>query len=97
MADLAYVTVTVVDANGVRVPVSVPVIFNVSGVGRLVAVGSGDPSDPTSFTGTHRSTWRGRALAVVQPLAGEDAGTVTLTATTPIGAIKSATISVATI
>jgi beta-galactosidase len=78
--DLAYVTVAVVDASGRRVPTAaVPVTLRVSGVGRLLAVGSGDPSDPGSFEGPTRTTWRGRAVAVLQPLRGA-AGSITVTA-----------------
>ena len=29
--------------------------------------GSGDPSDPSSFTASSRTTWRGRAIAVLRP------------------------------
>ena len=79
--DLSYVTATVVDAAGLRVPnAQIPVTFQVHGAGRLIAVGSGDPSDPGSFEGPVRTTWRGRAVAVLQPMLGE-AGNITLTAT----------------
>ena len=67
--DLSFVTVSVVDAGGLRVPTAaVDVTFAVSGAGQLVAVGSGDPSDLGSFTASEHTKWRGRALAVLQPL-----------------------------
>ena len=33
----------------------------------IEAVGSGDPSDPSSFTSSTRTTWRGRAIAILRP------------------------------
>jgi beta-galactosidase len=99
--DAAFVTVTIVDA-WVRVPTSsVPVTFSVGGaggggpaVGQLVAVGTGDPTDPSSFTGTTRTTWHGHALAVLRPLASASVGTITLTASAP--GLKPSTIEVLT-
>ena len=92
--DLSFVTVTVVDARGVRVPyLATPVSFSVAGAGRLAAVGSGDPADASSFTGPNRTTWRGRALAVLQP-SGASPGVITLTATAP--SLEAATIRVVT-
>lgn len=83
--DLAYVTVSVLDADGQLVPdASVPVTFEVAEMAAtaLIAVGSGDPSDPSSFVGTERHTWRGRALAILQPT-GTRAGDTTLRVTAP--------------
>ena len=43
LADLAFITVSVLDAAGLRVPeAAVPVAFAVSGPGKLIAVGSGE-------------------------------------------------------
>ena len=94
--DLSFITVSIVDAAGVRVPTAaVLVSFSVhGGVGRLVAVGSGDPTDPGSFTGTNRTTWHGRALAILQPVAGVGSGTITLMASAP--GLKAATLEVTT-
>ena len=48
--DLSYVTVTVVDAEGTPLPeAQVPISFAVTGDGELAAVGSGDPTDVSSF------------------------------------------------
>ena len=38
----------------------------------IEAVGSGDPSDPSSFTANNRTTWRGRAIAVLRPIGNEE-------------------------
>ena len=95
--DLSFVTASIVDAAGARVPTAaVPISFSVQdgGAGRLVAVGSGDPTDPGSFTGRNRTSWHGRALAILQPLAGASPGSITLTARVP--GLKAATIEVAT-
>jgi beta-galactosidase len=55
---------------GVGLPLScVPptVFFSVSGPGSLEAVGSAYPADVSSFSATHRRTYRGRALAILRP------------------------------
>ena len=80
---LAYVSVQVVDAQGVPVPAArVRVRFSVlhGGGAELAAVGSGDPSDTSSFFSGERVTWRGRALAVLRPLRAGTKGNVTLVA-----------------
>ena len=55
------------------------VTFVVTGPGELLAVGSGDPSDPTSLRQNTKAVWRGRAIAVVRPV-GTVPGTITVTA-----------------
>lgn len=66
--DLSYVTVEITDARGNRLPdASVPVRFSVSGAGELAAVGSGSPNRPESFRGPVRTTFQGRALAILRP------------------------------
>eukprot|EP00041_Stephanoeca_diplocostata_P030799 m.940915 g.940915 ORF g.940915 m.940915 type:complete len:972 (+) comp23830_c3_seq1:346-3261(+) len=83
--DLSYVTVSAVSADGQRVPTAnaVQVTFGIEGAGILRAVGNGNPADPTSVLHTTtKSTWRGRAVAVVQP-SGASAGDITLTASAP--------------
>merc|ERR1711957_212929 len=79
--DLAYVTVAAVDANGTLAPQeSVDVTFTLSGPGRLIAVGSGNPASPESYQQPHRRTWRGRVVAIIQPDPAQDAGLITLMA-----------------
>jgi beta-galactosidase len=66
--DLSYVTVEVTDSRGDVLPdASVPVRFSVGGEGELAAVGSGSPNRPESFRGPVRTTFQGRALAIVRP------------------------------
>ena len=70
-SDLAYVTVTVVDAAGVPVPdAEVEVWFRLlpqSGPGEVAAVGNGNPTDPASVRAAARRTYRGRCLAILRP------------------------------
>jgi hypothetical protein len=66
---LSYVTVEVVDMNGYRVPDSRERLkFNVSG-GELQAVGTGDPTDVSSFHSGTRVTYQGRAVAILRSVA----------------------------
>jgi len=80
--DLCYVTVSVLDANGVVVPdAGDPVRFTVSGPGELVATGSGSPDAMASFTKPERVPYEGKCLAVIRPTG--KAGTVMLRAEYP--------------
>ena len=66
--DLSYVTVEVVDQNGQVVPTAeVPVQFSIAGAGELAAVGNGSPTDLSSFQKPQKTTFRGRALAILRP------------------------------
>ncbi len=77
--DLSYVTIEIVDAQGLVVPnAAIPVRFTVGGAGELAATGSPAPNEPASFHLPVRKTWQGRCLAILRP-AG-DAGTITLKA-----------------
>jgi beta-galactosidase len=57
------------------------VTFKVEGAGLLAAVGSGDMASLDSYQGPGRTLFQGRAVAVVRSSA--QAGTITLTATSP--------------
>ena len=89
--DLAYVTAEVVDADGRLVPrAQLPLAFSVGGAGEdggdgtqpfaaaLYRVGSGNPRDLGSFTSSERTTFRGKALAVLRPTGHGASGAVTL-------------------
>jgi len=80
--DLSYVTVEVLDEAGILVPdAEVDVEFEVtSGPGGLIAVGTGNPRDISSFQSPKCKTWQGRCVAIVQPV-GSGGGRVTLKAT----------------
>lgn len=67
--DLAYVTVTVLDANGRICPNANNLVkFELSGPGKIAGVGNGDATCHEDFQASQRSTCHGLCLAVVQSL-----------------------------
>ena len=65
--DVSLVTVRVVDAAGRTVPTAnATITFDVSGVGRLIGLGNGDPSSHEADKGSMRSVFNGLAQAIVQ-------------------------------
>jgi beta-galactosidase len=75
--DLAYVTAELVDAKGR--PTYMPeadklLTFKVDGAGVLAGVGNGNPTALESFQSGKRSTFRGRAVAVIR--AGRKPGSI---------------------
>jgi beta-galactosidase len=89
--DVSLVTVRVVDDQGRTVPVaSHEVAFTVTGAGRLLGVGNGDPSCHESDKGARRTTFNGLCLAIVQ--ASRAAGTITIKA--DAAGLRSATASI---
>jgi beta-galactosidase len=75
-----FVTADIQDSNGVFVPSANPSItFTLSGPGKLVGLDNGDPTDTTSYKGTSRKAFNGKALAIVQSTGA--AGDVTISAT----------------
>ena len=79
--DLAFVTVEVVDATGMVHPsAAFKLRFAIQGIaGKLIAVGNGDPHDTSSWVSTRKTTWRGRALGVIQPNVSAAAGVINIT------------------
>jgi beta-galactosidase len=78
VGDLAYISIEVVDAKGVRVPTATNrLFFAACGAGTVLAVGNGDPVSEEPFTGNTRRVWRGLATAVVRVTA--EAGEILLT------------------
>jgi beta-galactosidase len=64
--DVAHVTVEVLDANGVLVPETAPMVrFAIEG-GRVVATDNGDLRDLTPFASAERRAFHGLALAIVR-------------------------------
>ncbi len=89
--DVSVLEVRVVDAQGRTVPVANEEIeFEVSGSGRLIGVGNGDPSDHTSDKGSVRRVFNGLAVAIVQ--ADKKAGSLRVVARAP--GLASATVTV---
>jgi beta-galactosidase len=65
--DLSFVTVEIVDADGLTHPnANHTISFTVDGVGDIAAVGSGDPASTEPFRGNRRSAHRGRCLVVLR-------------------------------
>jgi beta-galactosidase len=90
--DVAMFAVTVQDAKGNVVPITDnEVTFRVSGSGKLIGVGNGDPTDHDSDKGTSRKAFSGWCMAIVQ--ATKTAGSITVEATS--AGIVPATVTIA--
>ncbi|HEY3991081.1 MAG TPA: beta-galactosidase GalA [Acidobacteriaceae bacterium] len=80
--DVAMFAVAVQDAQGRVVPITDnEVTFRVSGAGKLLGVGNGDPTDQESDQGTSRKAFSGYCMAIVQST--KNAGDITVEATSP--------------
>ena len=80
--DVATVSATVVDANGVLVPTANDLInFNITGPGRIAAVDSADNASHESFQATERRAYQGRCFALLK--ADASRGRITLVASAP--------------
>lgn len=89
--DVAFVTATVIDANGVPVPDANNLIrFNASGPGTIVAVDSADNADHDPFQATQRKAFQGICLAYVKT--DKTAGKIVITAQS--AGLKSSTITI---
>lgn len=77
--DLSFITATIVDKNGNRVPDANNLIkFKIKGMGFIAGVDSGDPVSHESFKANQHTVLNGRALAILQ--SNGKAGKITLTA-----------------
>lgn len=78
--DLSFVTVSILDKDGLMVPRSKNHLkFEISGPGEIVATDNGDATDHTSFQSRERNTFNGLALVIVRSKAGQS-GRITLKA-----------------
>ncbi|WP_192632597.1 beta-galactosidase GalB [Lysobacter sp. OAE881] len=76
--DLSFVTVRVLDRNGVAVPnAGNRIRFIIEGPGEIVATDNGDPTDMEAFGSHERRLFSGLALAIVRAVPGST-GTITL-------------------
>jgi beta-galactosidase len=90
--DVAMFAVEVRDAQGRVVPVADnQVTFRVSGQGRMIGVGNGDPTCHESDKGSSRKAFSGLCMALVQ--SSKTAGSITVEATSPGLTPASVTIS----
>lgn len=70
--DLAFVTLSVVDAKGETVPrAKNRVTFEIEGPGEIVATDNGDATDLEKFPSRSRRAFNGLALVIVRPVAGK--------------------------
>ncbi len=80
--DVAMVAVEVQDARGRVVPITEnQVTFAVSGAGKLVGTGNGDPTNQQPDKGSSRKAFAGYCMGLVQ--AGKKAGSITVDVTSP--------------
>ena len=78
--DLSFVTVDVVDANGIIVPNAENLVnFQLDGPGLIAGVDNGNPVSHELFKTSQRKAFHGKCLVVVQ--SGEKAGLIRLRAT----------------
>lgn len=79
--DVSFVSASVVDANGVLVPMANDMIsFGVTGPGLIAAVDSADNADHDPFQAKRRRAFQGTCFALVK---GNKAGQMILTASAP--------------
>jgi beta-galactosidase len=77
--DIAMVEVSVVDSEGRPVPVAGnEITFEVTGSGKLIGIGNGNPSCHEPDKSDKRSLFNGLAMAIVQ--ASKEAGEIRVTA-----------------
>jgi len=90
--DVAMFAVEVQDAQGRTVPTADnEVSFRVSGEGRVMGVGNGDPTNHEPDPGSSRKAFCGLCMAVVQ--SSKSAGNITVEASSPGLAASSVTIA----
>jgi len=87
--DLSYITVELVDENGLRDPkADYPVKIEVSGPGTLASLANANPMSTESFLMPTRKAWQGRCLAIIK--SGKEPGDIVVTASS--NGLKSAKI-----
>jgi len=78
--DLSYITVKVVDKNGLLVPSAYHnITFKVSGAGTNAGVGNADLASNESFVSNQRKVFQGKALLIIRST--REAGNITIKAT----------------
>lgn len=77
--DVAYLTATVVDNSGIRVPRAANLIhFSTNAAGKVIAVDNADNASHEPFEASQRSAYDGRAIAIVR--AASDTGQMVVSA-----------------
>ncbi len=91
--DVSVIAVEIQDADGRVVPTAMnDVTFSLSGAGRIIGVGNGDPSSHEADRATKRSAFNGLCMALVQST--KQPGAITINATSP--GLTSASVTVTT-
>ena len=79
---LAYIYINVVDENGNLCPTAeLPLQIETSGVKHIATAGTGHPFDMKSFRSLTPTSFRGKALLIIQPQ--DESGTVSIKVTSP--------------
>ncbi|HSO87481.1 MAG TPA: glycoside hydrolase family 2 TIM barrel-domain containing protein [Draconibacterium sp.] len=77
--DISYVTVEIVDKNGIKHPKAENLVtFEIEGPGEIIAVGNANPLSLESFQQPQRKAWQGKCLVIIK--SGKQKGNVSLTA-----------------
>ncbi len=67
---LVYVQMDLIDKDGNIVPdKDITLDLMISGTGKILAAGNADPTDMESFRSLNPKSYKGRALAILQPTA----------------------------
>ncbi|MBN1805400.1 MAG: hypothetical protein JW837_09130 [Sedimentisphaerales bacterium] len=78
--DLSFVSVIILDSNGITVPrANNPIRFSVGGPGEIVATDNGDPTDLNIFSSGDRKAFNGLAMAIIKAIRGQK-GPIVVTA-----------------
>lgn len=81
--DLSFITVSVLDGNGLPVPDAMNKIkLSVEGPATVIATDNGDPGDLISFASKERPLYAGLLLAIIQPRTGKP-GAIKVIASSP--------------
>jgi beta-galactosidase len=77
--DLSYITVELIDKNGLRNPKAENLVkFEIEGPGQIVGVGNSNPISTESYMATERKAWQGRCLVIIR--SDDKAGEIKLSA-----------------
>ncbi|MCC5931133.1 MAG: DUF4982 domain-containing protein [Cyclobacteriaceae bacterium] len=77
--DLSYVTVELIDKNGVRHPKAENLIsFEIEGPGEIISIANANPVSTESYMQPMRKTWQGRAMVIIK--SGQSDGVIRLKA-----------------
>ncbi len=89
--DLSFITATIVDKNGIKVPEANNLVeFKISGAGIIESVDSGDPVSHEPFKANKHTALNGLALAIIR--SNGKPGKITITATSNGFMLKTITL-----